>query len=137
MARQHIILPLYGPRELAYAKHPLIVPHLGVRVTEPAELEWPIERVQGEPVDLDLDPDLEPGEPEPGVVHYFYESNVQGVVPTYIHFEAERFSPINHEGVIFVIEAASFVPRETFDIAQARAESLDITVLPIYVRGTT
>jgi hypothetical protein len=133
MARQRIVIPLYGPRELGYAKHPLIVPHLGVHVAEPAELMRPLERFQGEPVD----PDLDPPEPEHGVVHYFYEPDVQGVVPTYIRFEAERFSPIEHEGVIFVIEAASFVPRETFDIAQTRAENLDITVLPIYVRGTT
>jgi hypothetical protein len=137
MARQRIVLPLYGPRELAYAEHPLIIPHLGVSVAEPAELEWPIAPVPGEPVDLDLDPDLEPPPPERGVVYYFYDPHIQGAVPTYLHFDAERFSPITHEGVIFVIEAASFVPRETFSIAQARAEHLDIKVLPIYVRGTT
>jgi len=133
MARQRIIISLYGPRDLEYAKHPLIVPHLGVHVAEPAELERSFEWVQGKPVDLD--PDLEPTEPEPGVVHYFHDPDVQGAAPTYIQFPAERFSPIKHEGIIFVIEAASFVPRETFDIAQARAENLDITVLPIYVRG--
>lgn len=135
MAQRRIIIPLYGPRELRFAPHPLIVEHLGVPVAEPAELELPIELVRGEPVDLD--PDLDPDEPEIGVVHYFHDPDVRGVAPTYIQFEAERFSPIEHEGVIFVIEAASFVPRETFDIVQARAESLDITALPIYVRGIT
>jgi hypothetical protein len=135
MAQQRIIIPLYGPRELRFDPHPLIVEHLGVRVVEPAELEWPIELVRGEPVDLD--PDLDPDEPEIGVVHYFHYPDVRGVAPTYIQFEAERFSPIEHEGVIFVIEAASFVPRETFDIVQTRAESLGITALPIYVRGIT
>lgn len=152
MAQRRIIIPLYGPRGLRFDPHPLIVERLGVPVAEPTgptrtrperpfqpspedpnrheprrttPREWP------KPVRRDI-PDIA----------YFADPYLRGRSPEVIEFaekyaspiEHRYFSPIEHHGLIVVIEAAPFLPRETFEIVQEHAEQSGV-VIPIYVRG--
>jgi hypothetical protein len=79
-----------------------------------------------------------PAYPEPEEdeleIHNFYE----GALGQATVFKLERvsFRPIEHQGLIYVIEAADFIPRETFEIAFQHAKRRNITALPIYVRAT-
>lgn len=132
-------IPLYGPLGLGYAEHPLIVPHLGVRVAELTDLiqTRPEQPVQPTPEEPDQPGPLivrMPPEEEHGVVECLHHIDPGDPEPTVIELAEPSLFPIEHQGHILVIEAASFLPRLMFDIAQERAEKWDITVLPIYVR---
>jgi hypothetical protein len=144
---ERIVIPLYGPRGLRYAgtesELRLIVDRLGVHVAEPTQLiptrpEQPLqptpeEQTQAEPTAPT--PISRPIRIKRKEALCFADFNLRRAEPTVITFQASHFSPIEHEGLIIVIEAAQFLPNETFEIVQEQAESLDITVLPIYVRG--
>jgi hypothetical protein len=144
MAQRRIIIPLYGPHGLRFDPHPLIVERLGVPVAEPMELPSPLRELPFQP------PPQEPNRPEPKratppdwppprrrknpEIAYFADPYLRGISPELIEFEDEYFSPIEHHGLIVVIGAASFLPRETFSIVEEHAERSGL-IIPIYVRG--
>jgi hypothetical protein len=144
MAQRRIIIPLYGPRELTFDPHPLIVEHLGVRVAEPMEMpsprrELPFQPHPGEPNQPEPKRATPPDWPSPHHrknpdIAYFADPQLRGINPEVIEFEEEYFSPIEHHGLIVVIGAASFLPRETFAIVEEHAKMSGLTI-PIYVRG--
>jgi hypothetical protein len=141
---ERIIIPLYGPRRLKYAEHPLVVPRLGVPVAEPTELiparpERPIQPTPERPSRPEPRRATPPSWPRPRrrtnpEIAYFANPPLRGRSPQVIDFEEEYFSPIEHRGLIVVIETASFVPRETFEIVREHAEESGL-IIPIYVRG--
>jgi hypothetical protein len=140
MVERVIIIPLYGPRGLRYAEHPLIVPRLGVPVTEPQELIPPrpeepahAELAPAAPLPWAIPPELEEDE-EDEEVFWFARGDLRNARPTVISLEGASFSPIEHQGGIVVIESALFLPSATFDIVHEQAAKRGVTVLPIYVR---
>lgn len=156
MARRRITIPLYGPSALGYAQTEselrLIVDRLGVHVAEPTELvptrpEQPLRHTTEEetqvpprtvPPPIAVPPyPSETGEvfDEVADVFYFRGVDLQHLTPTVL--ESVRFSPIQHKGLIYVIETASFLPSEALDIVQRQAEKRNIPILPIYVRRIT
>jgi hypothetical protein len=144
---ERVIIPLYGPLGLRYAETEselrLIVDRLGVHVAEPTELiptrpEQPLQPAPEEQTQT------EPARPTPiswpirkrrKEAYCFADFDLRRAEPAAIPFQVSHFSPIEHEDLIIVIEAAQFLPSETFEIAQEQAENLGITILPIYVRG--
>jgi hypothetical protein len=144
MAQRRIVIPLYGPLGLEFDPYPQIAERLGVRVAELTELPPPRRELPLQP------PPEDPNRPEPKratppnwpaprrrkdpYIAYFADPFLRGISPDVIEIENESFSPIEHHGLIVVIGAASYLPRETFEIVQERAEESGV-VIPIYVRG--
>ncbi len=126
-----VTILLYGPRLLRYAPDARVRELLGVEVAEPPELVPlpPAPETPREPEPVRLPPP-----PDRGEIFYYRRSDLVNREPSVVQFEATRFQPIEHQGVVFVIEAASELPPETFAVARTRAEELGVTVLPLYVR---
>jgi hypothetical protein len=151
---ERIIIPLYGPLGLEYEEHPLIVPHLGVLGVDLTELVPPsagqpsetTEAEQAVPVPFasPIPPDLEEEDEEEKEevfseigaeeVFWFQHGDLRQAKPRVTALEGARFSSIQHQGLIVVIEASPFLPRATFDFVHEEAARRDITILPIYVR---
>lgn len=136
---ERIRILLYGPRALRYASHELVVPHLGVEVTEPPRLvplppAAPTRPLPPVPEPVTRPPGNRPKRRKTTEINYFRGAELRDEPEVFDIESGVYFQPIEHEGLIVVIEAATFLPRETFERTFKRAERWDVSVIPIYVR---
>lgn len=143
---ERIVIPLYGPRGLRYdeteSELRRILDRRGMHVAEPTEL-IPTRPEQPRPPTPEEQTQAEPPRTTPvswpiwkkrKEAFCFADFNLRRADAA-IPFEVSQFLPVEHEDLIIVIEAAPFLPSWTFEVVQEKARSLDITTLPIYVRG--
>ncbi len=86
------------------------------------------------PWEIDVVAGLSPlRRPKPNIV-YFAGVDLVNSGHAFIEGEGEDFPEIQHTGAIVAIEAASFLPHETFEVLREWAEELRVDALPVYVR---